>query len=45
MEFINHHHNQSQTAQESTSLAVVTPNEFVAQRQVMWTAEEVVCSS
>ena len=28
-----------------SSLGHLTPNEFVAQRQVMWTAEEAVCSS
>jgi putative transposase len=28
-----------------SSLGHLTPNEFVAQRQVMWTTEEAVCSS
>ena len=28
-----------------SSLGHLTRNEFVAQRQVMWTAEESVCSS
>ncbi len=28
-----------------SSLGHLTPNEFVAQRQVIWAAEEAVCSS